>query len=118
MLKKVTLLLPLSFNDGSLVPKEVLATIQDEIYVEFRGWTIVGEVEGAYQMQQAGAKRVERLLQVWVIVEEAELSTLKEMVGQFGSRLGQEVMYFEVSDATVEFIPPAPKENSPDGESE
>ncbi|MFO0964272.1 MAG: hypothetical protein U0793_01615 [Gemmataceae bacterium] len=48
MLKKVTLLLPLAFNDGSVVPQEILAAMQDEIFIAFRGWTIVGEVEGAY----------------------------------------------------------------------
>jgi hypothetical protein len=109
MLKKVTILLPLSFNDGSLVPKDALATMQDEIFLAFRGWTIVGEVEGAYQMQQTGAKRVERLLHVWVIVEEDELPRLKGLIAQFGSMLGQESMYFEVSDAVVEFIRPSPK---------
>ncbi|GEM_PF-1018647 len=117
MLKKVTLLLPLCFNDGSVIPKEMLAAMQDEIYLAFRGWTIVGEVAGAYQMQQTGAKRVERLLQTWVIVEDEDLPKLKELVAQFGSQLGQELMYFEVSDAAVEFIPPAQKGNGRHGES-
>ena len=54
MLKKVTLLIPLTFNDGSAIPRDTLAAIEDEIYLAFKGWTIVGEVEGAYQMQQTG----------------------------------------------------------------
>jgi hypothetical protein len=106
MLKKVTLLIPLTFNDGTTIPKETLAAIEEEIYLAFKGWTIVGEVEGAYQMQQTGAKKVERLLHIWVVLEEAEIPTLKQMVGKFGTLLGQEFMYFEVSDAVVEFIPP------------
>jgi hypothetical protein len=55
---------------------------------------------------QTGAKKVERLLHVWVVLEEADIPTLKQMVGRFGTLLGQEFMYFEVSDAVVEFIPP------------
>src|SRR5438132_8566267 len=107
MLRKVTLLIPLTYNDGSAIPKETLSAIEDEIYVAFKGWTIVGEVEGAYQMQDTGAKKVERLLHIWVILEEADIPTLKEMVAKFGASLGQEFMYFEVGDAVVEFIPPA-----------
>jgi hypothetical protein len=110
MLKKVTLLIPLAFNDGSAIPKEKLGAIEEEIYIAFKGWTIVGEVEGAYQMQQTGAKKVERLLHIWVVLEEAELPTLKQMVAKFGASLGQEFMYFEVSDAVVEFIPPHTEE--------
>jgi len=60
MQKKATLLLPLKYNDGSTIPPKTLVAIQDEIFVTFKGWTLVGEVEGAYQMQ-AGDKKVERL---------------------------------------------------------
>ena len=111
MLKKVTLLLPLAFNDGSVVPQDMLAAMQDEIFIAFRGWTVVGEVEGAYQMRQTGEKRVERLLQVWVVVQDEQLPKLRDLVAGFGARLGQEVMYFEVSDSVVEFIPPAHEGN-------
>ncbi len=106
MLKKVTLLIPMTFNDGSTIPKEILAAIEEEIYLAFKGWTIVGEVEGAYQMQQTGAKKVERLLHLWVVLEEGDVSILKQMVAKFGARLGQELMYFEVGESVVEFIPP------------
>jgi hypothetical protein len=106
MLKKVTLLIPLTFNDGSTIPRATLAAIEDEIYLAFKGWTIVGEVEGAYQMQQTGEKKVERLLHVWVVVEEEAVFALKQMVGRFGATLGQEFMYFEVGESLVEFIPP------------
>jgi hypothetical protein len=106
MLKKVTLLIPLTFNDGSMIPKETLAAIEDEIYLAFKGWTIVGEVEGAYQMRSTGEKQVERLLQVWVVLAEEAIPALKQMAGRFGATLGQEFMYFEVGESAVEFIPP------------
>jgi hypothetical protein len=106
MLRKVTLLIPLTFNDGTSIPKETLEAIEEEIYLAFKGWTIVGEVEGAYQMQQTGAKRVERLLHVWVVLEEEAIASLKQMVARFGATLGQEFMYFEVGESVVEFIPP------------
>lgn len=102
----MTLLIPLTFNDGSTIPRETLAAIEEEIYLAFKGWTVVGEVEGAYQMRQTGEKKVERLLHVWVVVEEEAVSTLKQMVGRFGTALEQEFMYFEVGESLVEFIPP------------
>jgi hypothetical protein len=105
-LKRVTLLVPLAFNDGTTVPQEILVAILDELYGAFGGWTVVGEVEGAYRMQQSGQKKVEKLLQVWVVVDEAELSLLREMVGRFAAKLAQEVIYLEIADAKVEFIPP------------
>lgn len=106
MLKKVTLLIPLTFNDGSTIPPQTLNAIEEEIYVAFKGWTIVGEVQGAYQMGQTGEKKVERLLHVWVVIEEEAVPTLKEMVGRIGATLRQEFMYFEVGESLVEFIPP------------
>jgi hypothetical protein len=114
MLKKVTLLIPLTFNDGSTVPREILSAIEEDIYLNFKGWTVVGEVEGAYQMQQTGEKKVERLLHIWVVVEEAAVSTLKEMVGRFGAILGQELMYFEVAESLVEFVPSPREERQAD----
>src|SRR5260370_2397789 len=106
MLKRATLLIPLTFNDGTEVPKATLAAIEEEIYLAFNGWTVVGEVEGAYRMKQTGQKQVERLLHVWVVAEEADIPALKRMVGKFGALLGQEAMYFEVGESFVEFIPP------------
>ncbi len=56
MLRKATLLIPLTFNDGTAVPKEVLDAIEEEIYLAFNGWTVVGEVAGSYRMRQTGHK--------------------------------------------------------------
>jgi hypothetical protein len=111
MRKKVTLRIPLTFNDGSVIPKETLAAIEEEIYLAFKGWSILGEVEGAYQMQQTGKKKVERSLHVWVVLDEEAIPTLRQMVAKFGRALGQEFMYFEVGDSVVEFIPPYPEGN-------
>src|ERR1022692_458665 len=41
-------LLPLAFNDGSAIPRATLSAIENEIFVAFKGWTLVGEVKGAY----------------------------------------------------------------------
>lgn len=112
MLKRATLLIPLTFNDGSAIPRPTLAAIEHEIYLTFKGWTLVGEVKGAYQMQQSGQKKVDRLLHLWVVLEETEIPLLKQMVARFAATLGQETMYLEVSDSQVELISPDGKETT------
>lgn len=111
MLRKVTLLIPLTFNDGTAVPAETLDAIEEEIYFAFNGWTVAGEVLGAYRMRQTSQKQVERLLQVWVVVDEAQLDRLRQMVARFGTLLAQESMYFEVGASQVEFILSSAVEN-------
>jgi hypothetical protein len=114
MMRRVTLLLPLTFNDGSAVPTELLKTIREETFVAFGGWTVAGEVEGAYRMHQTGQKQIDRLLELWVVVEDIAVPQLRHLVARFGALLGQEAMYFEVGTSTVEFIPLLPQENQTD----
>jgi hypothetical protein len=109
MRKKVVLLLPLTFNDGSTVPEATLGTIYDELFVQYGGYTIAGTVKGAYRMK-SGEKQVDDSHEVWVAVDEGELEGLRKRVSQFCSLLGQEMMYFEVTEGTVEFIGPQPEE--------
>jgi len=114
MRQKVILLLPLTFNDGSSVPQATLDAIFDELFIEYGGYTIAGTVRGTYRMQ-SGAKQVDVCQEVWVGVAEGELHGLRERVGKYAARLGQEVMYFEVTDATVEFIGPPAEEGPGNG---
>jgi len=102
---KHVLLLPLNFNDGSRVPQDVLNQILDDLYVLAGGYYIAGEGDGAYRMQN-GAKQVDRLLAVWIAVNEDEIPELKTLVGKIGTKLGQEEMYLERTGGAVEFIPP------------
>jgi hypothetical protein len=112
MRKKVILLLPLTFNDGTAVPGATLDAIYDELFVHYGGYTLAGVVKGAYRMK-GGEKQVDDSHEVWVGVEESELEGLRKRVGTFCARLGQEVLYFEVTEATVEFIGPQPEGETP-----
>ena len=101
--KKVVLLIPLTFNDGSTVPEETLLSIFDRLLVLCGGYTNAGMVKGAYRMA-SGCKQVDECVQVWVVVAPMELQELKALVREFGRELGQESMYFEVTGSDVEFI--------------
>src|SRR3712207_2232685 len=111
MREKVILLLPLTFNDGSAVPRETFDLIYDGLYLLCDGYTIAGEVQGAYRMQN-GAKQADACVEVWVAIERGRLEELRRLVAQFGSLLGQETMYFERTGAVVEFVAAEPRQTA------
>ncbi len=111
-MRKVTILLPLSYNDGSLVDQALLEEVFHELWLTFGGHSEAGTVKGSYKMRD-GTKAVDRSLQIWVIIDDSRLQELKDYVAQLALKLDQESMFFEISDSMVEFIrPPHAKEKS------
>ena len=105
-LRKCTLLIPLSYNDGTPVPPEMLARIENRLYDRFGGYTIAGTVEGACRMAD-GTRAADRSRVLWVAVPADQIGDLRRMVADIARELRQESVYFEVSDAGVEFIGPS-----------
>jgi hypothetical protein len=105
MAKKAILLIPLTYNDGSRVPQEVLDGIFESLFVLSGGYTATGTVRGAYRMKD-GSKQTDVLEQVWVAYEEVDKPALRELVVRFCSLLDQEMMYLEFADSVIEFVPP------------
>jgi len=106
---KYVLLLPLTYNDKTKVPKEVRKRIFADLFRLAGGHHIAGVGKGAYRMK-SGKKQVDRSLEVWVVVEEQDQETLKEMVAGFATLLGQEAIYLEKVNSIVDFVPPKPTE--------
>ena len=104
---KYVMLLPLTYNDKSKVPKEVRDQIEDEIFLLAGGFRYGAAGRGAYRMK-SGQKQVDVTQEVWIAVDEQDEPALKEMVGRFAALLGQETIYLERTGGTVEFIPPSP----------
>lgn len=105
MHKKVILLMPLTYNDGQPVPQEVRNALYTELFELCGGLTVVGKVHGAFRMAD-GSKQEEVLEQVWLAIEEIDLPALRDLVSRIGQTLHQEKMYFEITDARVELLPP------------
>jgi prepilin signal peptidase PulO-like enzyme (type II secretory pathway) len=101
---KYVLLLPLTYNDKSKVPKSVKDQILDELFLLAAGYHIAGVGKGAYRMK-SGQKQIDYSLEIWLAVEEDDVPALRQMVARFGAMLGQEAMYLERTGGTVEFIP-------------
>ena len=105
MAKKAILLIPLTYNDGSRIPQEVLDEIYEALFVLSGGHTSVGTVQGAYRMKD-GTKQTDILEQVWVACEDADRPALRDLVAKYCAILGQEAMYLEFTDSFIELIPP------------
>jgi len=103
---KYVLLLPLTYNDHSPIPKTVRDHIFDELFILAGGYHIAGVGRGAYRMKN-GSKQVDRSLEVWVAIEEEDIPLLKQLVAKIGEMLKQESIYLERTGASVEFIAPA-----------
>ena len=110
--KEAIVLIPLTYNDRTQVPQDVLLDIFEEIYAAFHGWTEEGIVKGAYRMQ-TGQKQVENLLKVSVILDESQIPELEAMVAQWCARLGQEAMLLKIADFVVKFVPPQREAEEP-----
>lgn len=104
-LPKFVLLIPLNYNDGTTVPKEVILDFKMELFALGGGFTDAGTVDGAYRMED-GSEQVDKLLQLWIGLPEEYVLDLESLVGKLGATLDQESMYFERTGSRISFIPP------------
>jgi hypothetical protein len=107
-LKKCILLLPTSYNDETEVPPDVFAGILRSIDEAFDGHTVDGLCNGGYKMDN-GTLAHDESLKVWVVVDPGREEELKKLAAQFAGILRQESLYFEVTEAEVEFVRPLPE---------
>lgn len=108
-MRKCILLLPTTFNGGAEVPAETLGSILRSIDEAFDGHTIDGLCDGAYRMHD-GSMSNDHSLKVWVAVDPDRVDVLKRLVARFAKTLKQESLYFEVTEAEVEFVRPLPED--------
>jgi hypothetical protein len=102
-LKKCIILLPTSYNDGTLVPTAIVRDILKEIDREFDGHSVDGYVDGTYRMDD-GSMASDRSLKIWIAVREDGVEHLKKLARKMARTLKQESIWFEVTGAEVEFI--------------
>jgi len=100
---KVTIFLPEKDNDGRDLSAEIRA-FEDECWVAFGGWTLVGYFKGVWRME-SGARQTDINVVYMVVVEDDELSHLEAIVRSFKSKTTQEKIFVEVAmDADIRFI--------------
>lgn len=106
-LKKCVLLLPTKYNDGADVPPGVVSGILRSIDEAFDGHTVDGVCDGVYRMDDRSFA-CDRSLKVWVALQADRVEELRSLAGRIAVTLQQESLYFEVTDAEVEFVRPTP----------
>ncbi|NLY00793.1 MAG: hypothetical protein GXY83_32255 [Rhodopirellula sp.] len=85
-----------------------MTAILKDIDREFDGHTVDGVCDGVYKMDD-GAMASDRSLKVWVVVDPARVDELRSLAGKFARVLRQESLYFEITEAEVEFVRPPPE---------
>ncbi|HEY4330828.1 MAG TPA: hypothetical protein VGN88_13890 [Phycisphaerae bacterium] len=108
---KYIILLPMNYNDGTKVSREVLKRVIAELYDLANGYTIEGKIRGAYRMK-SGQKQEDDHLKIWVLISPEDAEPLRELVRKFCRELGQESMWLEKTMSIVEFV----EGDLPDGE--
>ncbi len=104
-LKEAVVLIPLTYNDETKIPLELLESILDQVYRAFDGHTIEGTVKGTYRMQ-SGQKRAEDLIKVSIVLNENRVPELERMIAAWAAQLGQETMLLRITDSAVKFVGP------------
>lgn len=111
-LQKYIVLVPLSLNDGTPVAAETIMGFLEQLYLLADGWSMEGAVEGAYKMAE-GKKQIDQTQKIWIWVRESQYPELRRIVSELGAKLGQESMYLERVYASLDFVEPSPKEETP-----
>ncbi len=98
--------IPLTYNDDTVVPQQVIDDIKDQIYLGFDGYTVEGTVNGAYKMRSTGQKRVEDTLKISIALKAGGTKQLETMASEWASELGQESILVTYTDFVVVFVEP------------
>jgi hypothetical protein len=93
---KFTTLLPTMWNDGTPIPSAVFARCLDALWRPFRGITEEGFVSGRW-IDTDGTEFTDRCMKVSIECDRARLAEAIRTVKRTGRKLGQRVMYFEVT---------------------
>src|SRR5437764_10066025 len=100
---KALFYIPFRDNDGRDLAEEI-EELRSELYLRFVGWTFLGYVKGAYRMAD-GTQALEESGAYMVILDEARLPELEQVLRDFKSKTLQEAIYLEIQrDVDVRFI--------------
>jgi hypothetical protein len=106
-MKKVTILLPTHYNDGSVVEEYKLENALNRIADIAGGYTLDGIITGCWRNPATGDIKRETMQKVWVVVDNAMVAPIpafRQLARSFAVYFNQECIYFEVQDTDVSFI--------------
>ncbi len=86
--------LPVADNDGRSLKDEIRET-RDRVYSLCNGWTFLGGIAGAFKMSD-GTRSIDRSHAYMVLIDEADIPVLEEILRDFKSKTAQEAIYLEI----------------------
>ncbi len=100
---KAIFYVPLKDNDGEDLRDEI-DELEFVLYAHFVGWTKHGIATGAFQMSD-GSRSEDTHVVFYVVLDDARLSELKEILLDFKNNTKQESIYLEVQRfVEIEFL--------------
>lgn len=100
---KVTVLIPVNFNNGMPIPQYVVDTALSTLTYIAGGLTDEGLVLGRYVMDD-GTLATDRCHKVFVVIDADKLTVLRTWAANLCRACQQESIYFEVQEVQVEFV--------------
>jgi hypothetical protein len=91
---KALFYVPLKDNDGRSLRTEIEA-LRAELFIRFLAWSFLGYVTGAYRMAD-GTQALDVNASYMVVLDEALIPELEEVLREFKSQTLQEAIYLEV----------------------
>ena len=100
---KVTVLIPVTYNDGTIIPHDKIDYALRNLRSICGGFTIEGRVVGEYMMDDVTVSR-DCCNKVWVVVDATKLNQLRDWASSLCHVCKQESIYFDIQDVRVEFV--------------
>lgn len=102
---KAIFYIPKNFNDNEPIPKSHFEEIQEFLIVEFGGYSILGEANGAWKSRKTGDVAYDKSVIYSVALETAQVDGLKKFLVGMKEKLKQEKLYFELNkDTDIEML--------------
>ena len=100
---KAVFYLPRRDNDGRDLRMEI-EEVRAELFIRFLAWTFLGYITGAYRMAD-GTQALDVSAWYAVVLDEARLPELEQVLREFKAKTLQEAIYLEVQrDVDVRLI--------------
>lgn len=97
---KAIFYIPKNYNDSEPIPKEHFEEIQEFLIVEYGGYSIPGEIKGAWKDPKTGETVHDRSVKFEVALKKEEVEGLKKFLVKMKKKLKQEEIYFELNKET------------------
>ena len=91
---------PKNYNDSEPIPADRFKEIEEFLIVEFGGYSIPGEIKGAWKNPKTGEVEHDRSVKFEVALRLEEVERLKKFLVGMKRKLKQEEIYFELNKET------------------